>query len=248
MVRVGVIVMKSVLIVDDSQRSLDMLREIVNNLPGDIMVYEASNLDDAYALAMKNNIDLFLLDVILDSSNLVDVSGIHFANNMRDTKKYQYTPIIFITSLEDPKLYAYSELHCYSYIEKPYDVQKASKIILEALEIPQAKKEKKNVFFRKDGILYKKDASEVLYIENSRTGQVVHFVNGDLNLSYQPTKNILAELACDCFVQCSRYVIVNKDFIDNIDITNRYITLTNGKKIEIGMAFKNIFLRDFTDD
>lgn len=240
--------MKTVLIVEDNARSMEMLVKIVEGVRTDVVVKTAFRLEDAIILAAKNNIDLFMVDIILDTSNPGDVSGMNFAEHIRTFPKYKYTPIIFTTSLEDPELHAYSDIHCYYYVEKPYDVKKVSSIISEALEIPKISKEIPNVFFRKDGILYKKKISEIIYIENSRMGQTVYCTNGNLKLSYKPMKMILEELGKEWFVQCNRYVIVNRDYIDQIDIVNRYIQLKGIKqKIELGNSFKKNFLKDVID-
>ncbi|MDD6658161.1 MAG: response regulator, partial [Lachnospiraceae bacterium] len=197
--------MKTVLIVEDNVRSMEMLVKIVEEIRTDVVVKTAFKLEDAIILTAKNDIDLFMVDIILDTSNPGDVSGIKFVEHIRTFPKYKYTPIIFITSLEDPELHAYSDFHCYYYVEKPYDVKKVSKVISEALEIPKASKEIPNVFFRKEGILYKKKISEIIYIENSRTGQTVYCTNGNLKLPYKPMKLILDELGKEWFVQCNRY-------------------------------------------
>ena len=116
-------------------------------------------------------------------------------------------------------------------------------MITEALEVPQKKNLPHDVFFRKDGILFKKNITEVVYIENVRSGQTVCFTDGKLKLQYKPTKVILEELDSERFVQCSRYAIVNSDFIDAIDMVNRYILLKgNFGRIEIGITFKKKFL------
>lgn len=241
--------MKTVLIVEDSPKSREMLVKIIENIRSDIEIKAASNQEEASVLAMNNNIDLFMLDIILNSSNPGDVSGMKFAEYIRNFPKYKYTPIIFTTALEDPELYAYSDLHCYYYVEKPYDVKKVSKVISEALEFPSNNKAVQSVFFRKDGILYKKNISEIIYIENSRAGQTVYCTNGNLKLPYKPNKKIIEELGSDKFVQCSRYNIVNVDYIDKIDIVNRYIQLKNVKEmIEFGNTFKRKFLKDVAEN
>ena len=237
--------MKTVLIVEDNVRSMEMLVKIIETLRTDVEIKTASSQEEAAILAMKFNIDLFMLDIILNASNPGDVSGMKFAEYIRTLQKYKYTPIIFITALEDPELHAYSDLHCYYYVEKPYDVEKVSSVISEALEFPAVHNEPQNVFFRKDGILYKKEISEILYIENSRAGQTVYCSNGNLKLPYKPNYKILEELASDKFIQCSRYHIINYDYIDKIDTVNRYILLKGVKTpIEIGNSFKKKFLKD----
>lgn len=241
--------MKTILILEDSQRSREMLIKIIKDIRDDVIIKEASSREEASALIMKNNIDLFMLDIILNSANPADVSGMQFAEYIRTLPKYKYTPIIFITALEDPALHAYSELHCYYYMEKPYNVGKVVAVINEALEMPKADDEPCKFFFRMEGILYKKEVSDIIYIENSRTGQHMYCTNGDLQLPYKPIKKILEELNSDKFMQCSRYHIVNVDYIEKIDIISRYIHLKGIKDpIELGNAYKKRFLTDVVDD
>lgn len=241
--------MKVVLIVEDNVRSMEMLTQIVKNVDESLVVKCVADADSAYAAAMEYDVDLFLVDIILKPKDSADVSGIRFADNIRMLKKYQYTPIVIITSLEDPKLYAYSDIHCFSYIEKPYDIEKISQVIRDALDVPKRKNDNDNIFFRKDGILYKKNLSEIIYIENCRDKRIVHSINDDLELSYKSCKAILAELKSDKFIQCSRYTIVNKDYIESVDTVNRYIKLKGSKeRIEIGVILKKKFLEDLLDD
>lgn len=236
--------MKAVLIIEDNVSSMEMLARIVNEVDPEIKVYRAVNQNEAYAAAMKVSMDLFLIDIILDTKNPGDVSGVTFANRMRMIDKYKFIPMIFITALEDARLYAYSDLHCYYYLEKPYDADQARKVITEAMEVPKKKNIPHDVFFRKDGILYKKNISEVIYIENVKGGQTVHFTDGNLRLQYKPCKNILEELDSDRFLQCSRYMIVNRDFVEAVDTVNRYIQLKGGYgQIELGITFKKKFLK-----
>ena len=235
--------MKAVLIIEDNAASMEMLAKITNEVDPEIVVHRAVNQNEAYACAMRISIDLFLIDIMLDPKHPGDVSGMRFANRIRMVERYKYVPMIFITALEDARLYAYSDLHCYYYLEKPYDAKKAWEVITEALEVPQKKNLPHDVFFRKDGILFKKNITEVVYIENVRSGQTVCFTDGKLKLQYKPTKVILEELDSERFVQCSRYAIVNSDFIDAIDMVNRYILLKgNFGRIEIGITFKKKFL------
>ena len=241
--------MRTVLIIEDNEKSMEMLVKIVRNVDDSLLIKCAGDVDGSYASSMEYDIDLFLVDIILNPKDSGDVSGIKFADNIRKIKKYQYTPIVIITSLEDPKLYAYSDIHCYSYVEKPYDADRVSRIIREALNSPKRKVVNNNIFFRKEGILYKKKISEIVYIENSRNKRIIHSVNDDLELPYKPCKAILEELNSNKFVQCSRYAIVNKDYIDSIDTVNRFIKLKGRKEqVEIGVILKNKFLGEVLDD
>lgn len=235
--------MKTILVLEDNDNNREMLVRIISGLDMQIDIKESTNPKDALELAMKCNVDLFMIDIILDSAMPGDVSGMTFAENIRMVQKYKYTPIIFVTALEDPRLHAYSDIHCYYYIEKPFDPVGASRVIMEALEVPKKKEEPHNVFFRKDGILYKKNISDIIYIENSRSGQVIHCINGDLKLPYSPNKLLMDKLHSSKFIRCNRYNIINMDYIEEVDTVNRYIKMRNANELlEIGIAFKKRFL------
>lgn len=115
--------MKTILILEDNAREMERLVKIVREQGTQNEVICAVNLEQAYHMAMEKSIDLFLLDIILDPRTSGDASGMKFADHIREVERYHFTPIIFITGLEDPSLYAYSDVQCYSYIEKPYDTK-----------------------------------------------------------------------------------------------------------------------------
>lgn len=241
--------MKTILILEDNQSSLDMLVKIVGEVDLEIEVRSATNLEQAYIHMIKGSIDLFLIDIILDSHNSGDVSGIKFVEYIRQQKKYEYTPVIFVTSLDDPMLYSSRDFHCYSYIEKPYNAAHVRKTIREALLMPLQPERSESIYFRNNGLLYKKEKSKIVYIENSRRCRIIHATDGDVKLAYLPCKDILAELDSERFIQCSRYVIINKDYIEHIDIANRYIKMRGcSEVVEIGVMYKRFFVRDVVND
>ena len=75
----------------------------------------------------------------------------------------------------------------------------------------------------------------------------IHTSNGDvLAVPYITLKDILNEMDTDCMMQCSRNTVVNKDYVVNLDIANRYITLRNvTEKLEIGKSFKKKVLAEY---
>lgn len=237
---------KNVLVIEDKRLHMEALCRIIDELEENIEVYRAYDAVEAYKMAMENHIHLFLVDIILKANQSGDVSGLRFVQEMRGVKRYLSTPIIFITSLEDPKLYSYSQLHCFGYIEKPFDVKQVQKGILEALETVTEAEDRRCVYFRKDGIIYSKYICDITYIEISRRKIIIHCVNDVLEVPYKTCNEILRELGSDMFIQCSRYTIVNKEFIEQMDLTNRYIKLKGmDEMLEIGVTMKKKFGRAF---
>lgn len=234
---------KQVLIVEDNSSSLEIICRIINDIEG-LTILKAENLEKAYKYAIENNIGLFIVDLILNTKMPEDVSGISFIENIRRVERYKFTPVIVITALEDPKMYAYANLHCYSYFEKPYDKNELKKAVLGALEFRTLKYEKEFYNYKKDGILYPIRIDEIIYITNNSLNTYIYQKNKKvLKMPYKSCKNMLLKLKSDKFVKCNKNTIINVDFILNIDPVNRYITLVNEYGVlEIGQRIKQKFL------
>ncbi len=236
--------MKTILILEDNAREMERLVKIVREQDAQNEIISVVNLEQAYHMAMEKSIDLFLLDIILDSRTSGDASGMSFADHIREVERYRFTPIIFITGLEDPNLYAYSDVQCYSYIEKPYDAKQLSEFIKETLAIPTYSSASDRVYYRRDGMLLRLQKEDIVYIENGRSGRVIHTMADERYLPYKPVKDILKELDSEDFVQCNRFTIVNRNHVETIDSVNRYITFkSRTDQVELGLTFKKSFLR-----
>ena len=145
---------KNILIIEDQKKQTDILEKIVQSIDANIRIYVAVNVAEAYKTAMEVTIDVFLIDIILDVTVPGDTSGIRFAKRVREVPKYRFTPMIFITSLEDPEIYAYKNIRCFGYIEKPFDPQYVKKLVEQALLYTTEKEVNSTLVFRKDGVLY----------------------------------------------------------------------------------------------
>ena len=233
---------RHILILEDMSSHREALRNIISELPGDIAIHMAPNVQKAYQIAMEFHIHLFLVDIILRPDTPGDVLGLEFAQRVREIKRYRFTPLVFITSLEDPQLYSYSQLHCLRYIEKPFSPQQVRRTVLEALEFPIRDDEERVAYFRKDGIIYAKNINDIIYIENIRRKVVIHCKNDVLDIPNKTSDEIMKELDCSSFVQCSRYAIINTKYIEYVDFTNRYIKLKDIElPVEIGYSMKRRF-------
>lgn len=231
--------MKKVLIVEDKEIHRITLKRVLEGIDENFQIYVAGTLEEAYKLSIENTINLFLVDIILDTTARGDVSGLKFAESIRAMSQYSFTPLIFITSLEDPQLHAYRELNCLGYIEKPFDPVEVKNLIEKAFKFPEIKQKDKTVFFRKEGIVYSVKAKDIIYIESSRRKLVVHTTKEVLTVPYKTCSQILEELESDDFIQCSRYTIINKNYVESIDYVNRFIKLEGEERdIEIGISMK----------
>lgn len=141
---------RNILVVEDNEVHMNALHIIIKDLHRDVKVYYANSLEKAFQLVLEHHIHLFLIDIILNTQKPGDVSGLNFAKEIREIIKYKFTPLVFITSLEDPKLYSYSQLHCLGYIEKPFNVTQVRNTILNALEFPIKEDDDRYVYFQNE--------------------------------------------------------------------------------------------------
>lgn len=126
--------MKRILILEDNVKTLTSLEKMIREISPEIITFPVQTYEEACVCAVKQQIDIFILDIILNTKQPGDTSGLAFAREMRNYKKYQLTPMIFITVLADPELYAYRELHSFGYLEKPFSMEEARKLVIKALE------------------------------------------------------------------------------------------------------------------
>ncbi len=229
---------KRVLIVEDDKSTRDMLEKLINEIDVQTICYKVSNIEMAYRILHENIIDVFILDIILDTKKLGDVSGINLALEVRKMDRYTFTPIIFVTSLEDPKFYAYAQIHSFKYVEKPFRKDELKQTLKVALKYKTEYESDKTIFYRKDGILMSVKENDIIYMENKLRTAYVHTVNECVEIPYKTCKDMLNILNEKQFVQCNRNTIVNKKFVKYIDINSHIIGLFDTKRsLSVGTKY-----------
>lgn len=238
---------KAVLIIEDDISQQEMLKQLVFTAGRDAEVYTADNATEAYKLLMEKTMDVFLVDIILDTRKPTDTSGIKLVEKLRKIQKYMFTPVIFVTSLEDPTLYAYRSLNCFGYIEKPFDPAKIVELLERALNFTTEREKETSLSFRKDSILYPVRVKDITYMESFRHTMYIHFANKSvLEIPYVTCKKVLEDADTDCLIQCGRGTLINKEYVQSVDIPNRYLILKDGLgQVEIGRNYKKKILAEF---
>lgn len=232
--------MKKILILEDNNATLKYISTMIREISVKNVVFECSDIKVAYQYAVEKNIDLFIIDIILDASRPGDSAGLKFVDGIRRIDRYTFTPVIFVTSLEDARLYTYEKLHCYSFIEKPFDPNKLKEMVIQCLNFPSVEQKRKTMYFRKEGIILAVDREDISYVESISHVLNIHTIQGDLlSIPYVTLKKFLSDADSDDFIQCSRSTVVNRCHIKNIDITNRVIQIKNQMgTVEIGIMYK----------
>lgn len=240
--------MKRVLILEDQQKTRETLIKIVKRIDIRAEVFASGTAEEAYAMAMSNTIDVFVLDIILEpGSKHRDSSGAEFAQNIRMVSRYHFTPIIFLTSLFDSKMNMYSSVHCYKFIEKPCDYDMVEEVIRDAMMYHTRNGKDRQYFYRNKGILEAVMIRDIIYAKSINRDIYVKTTKDNCKIPYKTLKILRRELDDEDFLQCSRNTIVNKMYIKAIDPTNRYISLHYCDDVlEIGPILKKDFMKRFT--
>ncbi len=232
--------MKRVLILEDNTATLDYISALIHETEVNSKTYQCTNIKDAYQTALEKDIDLFIVDIILDTNRPGDSSGLKFVENIRKLDKYTITPVIFVTSLEDARLHSYEMLHCYSFLEKPFDPERLKEMVRLCIQGGRKSREHKTLYFRKDGIIIAIDRDEIVEAEGSGHVLYVKTNRGEMiDVPYITVKKFLEEADDDNFIQCSRNTVVNLLYVRSLDMTNRMIELKNDLgRVGVGVSYK----------
>jgi DNA-binding LytR/AlgR family response regulator len=237
------------LILEDNEKTLLLLKKIVEDVNESLKVYTLTNLYDAYKCMLEHNIDLFLVDIILTNEIPNDASGLYFAEKIRMIDKYLFTPLVFITSLEDSKFITYEKLHCYSFIEKPFDPLRVKEVVNQCLRFPQQSVFDKVLYFKRDGIIFSINQEEIVYVESIKHVLYIYTKNNDiLKIPYVTLKNFMEMVDNHIIYQCRRNLVFNLNHVINVDFTNGIIQFSNGSRIEMGITYKNEMRKLFTNE
>jgi two-component system LytT family response regulator len=231
--------MTTVLILEDCKESIAALATIMKEYREDIHVLFAHSFREAILhLEEAPQIDIFLLDINLDSYHPEDQSGLTFARKVREVSKYAFTPIVFITSMTGLELISYRETQCYTYLTKPYEKETVIHVLEKVIKYSQPP-ESRQLIVKKGGVNYRIKVEDILCIEAIPRGIRLYLQDESLDLKYISIKNILVKLPEEQFIQCHRMYVVNVNAIDYVDTVNRMIHVNGVKqRIEIGVTYK----------
>ncbi len=234
--------MKKILVLNDKDNSRKDLLNLLEFRDREIKVYAPDTLQEAWKILLVNDINLFIIDVMLYMSDKGNMSGMYFAEAVREMQQYYFTPIIFLSSIEDPKMFTYKQLHCYAFLEKPYDKGEFIKTVEMALRFPQNPIKKRNLYIKDDGVLYSVRIKDILYMKSERRRLHIYTENEIFTVKNKTLENIIEEINSHDFIRCSRFYVINKKYVKSIDYVNRFIELIGTKElIDIGPSMvKNL--------
>lgn len=231
--------MVKILILEDNKDTRAALEAMIHRNFEEVEVFSAAGLEEAEEIRSScRELDLFFLDINLNSNKVDDSDGLVFAKKLREQQEYEFTPIVFITSILSLELTAYREIQCYRYITKPFNEREVTDIIHKVLN-HTGNEERKSILVKKDGINYKILCDDIVYIEAISRGIRICLKDEQTEVRYMSLKQIFPKLPQNEFVQCHRMWIVNRKYVEYVDFVNQLIKLAGYKNpIEIGVTYK----------
>lgn len=238
--------MKKILIVEDNDMAAERLERIIKDVSCAIETARAASFEEARAFLVKEAFTLFIVDIILDTTDPNDASGLDFIMFLRRMKQYEFAPVIITTSLADPKLYAYDSLHCYQYLEKPFDGEKAREIIGKALQMPQRTDDDLCIHLRDEHTILAQKINEIIYLYYKDRKLVLKSVNGVSRFYYKSIAEVKRQLFSNDFVQCNRNTLLNRNYIWKVDNSNNKVILKdNYGEFAIGVTYRRKLYEEF---
>ncbi len=225
----------NILVVEDDVITRKLLHKIIETIDENVHIIASDNEHNAVELLMKQEVDLFMLDI-----KIKEGSGYSLAQKIRNIEKYKLTPIVFITAVDHKELEAYRNIHCYSYIVKPFNEKKVKEVL--SCIIKGNKKEDNIIKIDKRSYTYLISIDDVLYIEAQSKDIVIKKINDKETIKNYPLKKIYMQLEDKGFIKCHRSFIVNKKYIKEILLNQNEIVMYQCKNtIPLGRKFKDNF-------
>ncbi len=230
-----------IFILEDQEMSRKALKELIVSTghQEEIEVDSASSFEEGRHYVESNAMyDAFFLDINLDERNPSDESGLELARLIRSYEKYEFTPVIMVTSVVNLEMAAYRELHCYQYLLKPYVEEDVKKVVKKLLAMRNVKEEK-TIVVKKDGINYRIKCNAIVYIQAVPRGVCLYLKKESMKIPYLTIVKLMEQLPQDDFIQVHRMFVVNKKYIENVDFVNRMIKMGGyDELVEVGGTYK----------
>lgn len=209
---------------DDQPGILLLLKSILSELEGALVVGTAENAMGTMKLVKDRSPDLAFLDI-----ELPDMSGIALAENLREIKPDLV--IIFITAHQEYALEAF-KLYAFDYITKPIDHERVKTTfhrVQQMLRMPEIGDLTSDSTSRisinlSDGWAFVQ-LDEICYIEKDGRYTFIHCVNGKFK-----TRQTLHELEQNLG---TRFYRSHKSYIINVNRIERIVTYPNSSYYEV---------------
>ncbi len=238
--------MRKILILEDNQYSAESLKHIIKEAGHTLEVYLFQSAEEAYEFSVKEVMELFIVDIKLSHIKADDASGMEFVEQIRKINIYKFSPVIFITACPDYKFDAYDYLHCYRFLEKPFTANEFSTVFHDALEMAERYDKEKYVCFKDRYTITNIKIRNIVYIECKNKKLVITTITGKISFYYRSISEVRNMITDDMLFQCNRSTLVNRKYIEKIDMKKKTIQLKENYGIlSFGRVFKKRIKEEF---
>ena len=223
-----------ILLVEDNASQLEYLLDSIKRINSDLEMVSATSISEARHLVEKYETSAFFLDI-----QLSDGSGIKFAKELRKIRQYHLTPIVFITGLATKELDAFRSTHCYDYIVKPFSHKRIAEVVGNLFNNQTTEdSDESYVLLDFKGVGQRVDLKDIIYIESRR--RKIFIVTRHEIIEYKVMRLTNFFEALDGrFEQVHQSFIINKDYVERVDIPNSTIKMYDAsEKVPIGKSYK----------
>lgn len=236
----------NVMIVDDEQEAIDYLSILLKeNFPDINIVATAGSSKEALEKAFRKHPDLVFLDIKIDAKNGFDI--------LNELKKENHTPhIVFVTAYNQYAVEAF-KVNALDYLLKPVDNEELNRAVSKFYEQKGKDLQFQNIhnflnnhrpkirFNTRNGfILIHPD--EIVYCQSDGNYSEIILKDKSKNIVCYNLKKLLKEISSTRFVRISRYNIINKDYLVEVDRGKKQCILsTNEWRITLGYSHEMMF-------
>jgi len=205
--------MLKILIVEDQEYQIELLKKILLELGTEIKFFSAKNEEHALKISKKEDIHIFFVDIFLENS-----SGIEFGENIRKISKYKDSWIIYVTSNRDMVLKAINDIHCYGYVTKPYKKEE----ILSLMEEIISEKEKQDTLNKEflwvdlGNLSTKIYEDDIIFVESISRKIVIHTYDDKFNIKNETLNSIEEKIKSHNIVRSHKSYLLNVKYIEKI--------------------------------
>lgn len=231
--------MYQILVVEDQPEQCSALCKILEAYDSNLVIHRALDFSSALKELQSTQFDLFFLDYKLNESFDTDKTGITLGHEIRSIQIYQYTPIIFVTSIPEKIQEALNDTGCFRYILKPYDEEDIfnclDSVLHSLLVKPPA-----FTFHSFWGGQISIPESSILYFCPGVSHRLCIVTDAGRYETLDYTLNQLETMMKHNFIRCHRRYLINLKKISNYDCTNRLLYVA-GQAIPLGRNYKATF-------
>lgn len=233
--------MYNVLILEDEKEQRQGIESIIRSSYPNWCIFSVASYSEAVSLLSCHTYHLFLLDIALTNCQN-SLTGMDFGMLLRNIPLYHYTPIIYLTALADQIIPAVQNLHCFSYLTKPYSAKQLLDTLAYLLRL-KAPKEKEILFQNGNGIYFKVEPYRITYIESQNKTILIHTTEKCIMLTNISLQSVMQKLP-EQFFQIHRCFIVNMRRIVSYSKTLLRIKIDT-QTIPVGRTCKKSFEKLF---